>query len=771
MVTSLTERLAPNSALWYSIAAVDCVGALSTLDSDRDLPHEVRDQQISARVQQSLEYADMAARESQIKDPFPDTFQWLLGEGDSEAREPTGFEEWLESMDDGKTPFWITGKPASGKSTLMKFICTNPKVKSHLLRWSGELPLLRASVYFWNPGSLAQKTQEGLLRTILSQLLAQQPELCRIVAPKHYLYYQLAGAEAHGIPEWTADGLQESIAQFVSHVQDTHRLAIFVDGLDEYSGDLEGIVLYLKELQDNKNIKLCVSSRPWNIFKDAFRTYPSLRMEQLTRPDIEKYVKTRMADSIALQELRAVDGSSVDKLEMKIIDEAQGVFLWVVLVVERVIATARDNNHLDEIWQEFKKLPPGLDELYASILQGLDSSLRRRSSTMHQILRRWVQDCGQNMEVNFFWVALHCHDPRESPQFPQDQESSRMLPLLERQLTGATGGMLQVIRIKSDARPRGADVVQYAHRTVYDWLMGVWNSILGDGPKGYDPSLTIAAALVSGLPALVREIEIPVMENTLKHNSSMPAQDENHAVRAFRSLMVVGRHCTDSPESRSALLHIFQKVTTRELEIVGKYLLETHELRTLQKHMHSNIKPLTFFALRYACAPYVQAQFENNNRGEADLHMPRRLLVLPKFLWDADQRQLLALFIDVALSCCDTADVDLLNLKLDCFKALAQAEFAPGRYLFRRVQDEIKKDSWPRDYYQALLAGLKGKGYEHLASIQDDDKRRGRSGMDEALLRVREDLAFLERTWGANKRRSRRTSAARGDAWLARRES
>jgi hypothetical protein len=65
-------------------------GALSTLGSDRDLPHEIRDQQISARVQQSLEYADMAARESQIKDPFPDTFQWLLGEGGSEAREPKG---------------------------------------------------------------------------------------------------------------------------------------------------------------------------------------------------------------------------------------------------------------------------------------------------------------------------------------------------------------------------------------------------------------------------------------------------------------------------------------------------------------------------------------------------------------------------------------------------------------------------------------------------------------------------------------------------------
>jgi hypothetical protein len=81
----------------------------------------------------------------------------------------------------------------SGKSTLMKFICTNSKARNYLSSWPGNLQLLTCHVYFWNPGSLGRKTQEGLLRILLSQLLSPQPHLCRVVARKHYLFYQLAG--------------------------------------------------------------------------------------------------------------------------------------------------------------------------------------------------------------------------------------------------------------------------------------------------------------------------------------------------------------------------------------------------------------------------------------------------------------------------------------------------------------------------------------------------------------------------------------------------
>ncbi|KAK3311950.1 hypothetical protein B0H66DRAFT_608860 [Apodospora peruviana] len=695
MATSTPDDFSTRT-LWSSLRTIDHIGALPVSGSPQDLPNEMRDQAISANILRDLEYAEMSARESQINDPFPETFQWLLGDGDSEARQPTGFKEWLETEDSGKTPFWITGKPASGKSTLMKYICTNPRVKTHLLRWSGEFPLLMCSAYFWNPGSLVQKRQKGLLRTMLHQLLRQRPDLSRVVAPRHYLYYQLTGTEAPPVA-WPIKLLQESVAKFVSHTRDTHRLAIFVDGLDEFDGDLDEFVLYLKKLQDGNNIKLCVSSRPWNIFKDAFRAYPSLRMEQLTKPDIERYVRTRMADSVALQELRAFDSASVERLETETIDKAQGIFLWVVLVVEKVIATARDNNDLGEIWKEFEKLPPGLEELYGLMLERLDPFLRKRASVMHQILRLWVDHCDQNIDAALFWVALNCRDPRESQHFPKGEETIKILPLLERQLTGATGGMLQMVRVQSDARPNEADVVQYIHRTVYDWLMGNWTLILQDGPADYDASLSIASALVSGISARVYE-QFGSIEDVIE------------------DLMVVGRHCIDSPESRAALRDIFRRTEAGELTVAWKREL-SKEPNLREPVGYTKQIYLAYLALRYACAPYIQAEVEAKD-GESELLTPRRLLHMPLFLWDAGQRRKLKWLLVVALDCMD--DLYWINMKLKCLETLIQADFAPRRHLLKRIQDMIRQGFGPRAYYQALVDGLEGRGYGPLTAIQDD---------------------------------------------------
>lgn len=83
-------------------------------------------------------------------------------------------------------------------------------------------------------------------------------------------------------------------------------------------------------------------------------------MELFTTPDIEKYVRTRIAGSPAFQDRRRIDPSGVDKIESTIIDKANGVFLWVVLVVEQSITTARDNNDLRETCNLNEKLPVGL---------------------------------------------------------------------------------------------------------------------------------------------------------------------------------------------------------------------------------------------------------------------------------------------------------------------------------------------------------------------------------------------------------------------------
>lgn len=82
-------------------------------------------------------------------------------------------------MSDSKL-YWITGKPGSGKSTLMKFLYQDPETLKALETWAGGNELLIGAYFFWEVGKIPLlRTREGLLRTLLFQILRQQPDLIK----------------------------------------------------------------------------------------------------------------------------------------------------------------------------------------------------------------------------------------------------------------------------------------------------------------------------------------------------------------------------------------------------------------------------------------------------------------------------------------------------------------------------------------------------------------------------------------------------------------
>ncbi|EXK83448.1 hypothetical protein FOQG_12310 [Fusarium oxysporum f. sp. raphani 54005] len=498
------ERIA--SGLWVSIATADQVAPYASLETCiEDAPYSAHNNNhICKRTLDGLEFKDMMAREGLIEDPFPETFQWLL-----EDEHPDIIQE-------------------------------------HLRRWSGDLRLLTCKVYPWNPGPIGQKSQSSLLRTMFYQLLLEKPDLCPLVASKQYKYFQLAGTDAPGPPEWTIEELRDSVRQVVFETKSTHRLPIFIDGLDEYKGDLKSLTSFVKQLHSHKRIKLCISSRPWNVFRDEFKVYPSLRMELFTRPDIEKYVHGRMKTSSAFQELRIVDPDSVEKLEFGIIEKAEGVFLWVVLVVEKLITTARDNNDLHAIWKEFTALQPGLEDLYASMRRRMDQSLLQGASKMYQLLFSWKEIRNRSISAPDFWMAINCHDPGEPQDYPTNNKTEGIVRALERRVAGHTGGMLQV---RCDTPKATRTSVDFLHRTVFDWLQSNRPTIIRDGRTEYDPSLVLASALVS----------------RLRHYNKS-GSDIEYAFTTIRDVFHFGRSCNNCAGSRMNLLRIIARLQHHELE-------------------------------------------------------------------------------------------------------------------------------------------------------------------------------------------------------------
>ncbi|KAI7776956.1 hypothetical protein LA080_004250 [Diaporthe eres] len=89
------------------------------------------------------------------------------------------FIVWLE-RDHGM--FHISGKPGSGKSTLMKYLCQHRRTKDHLEAWAGDKNLSTGEFFFWRPGSTLQKSLKGIIRGLLHCVLSEAPDLIPVFA-------------------------------------------------------------------------------------------------------------------------------------------------------------------------------------------------------------------------------------------------------------------------------------------------------------------------------------------------------------------------------------------------------------------------------------------------------------------------------------------------------------------------------------------------------------------------------------------------------------
>lgn len=132
----------------------------------------------------SLRAPERDRRLEQIQQQLGDTFNWAYDDTS------VGLSEWLQN---GTGIFWINGKPASGKSTLMKYLYQDPRTEELLGAgsWQSGARLMKASFFFHHRGTNTQKSFEGLLRSLVSQLLEQEKTLFFLLYPILVDQYQM----------------------------------------------------------------------------------------------------------------------------------------------------------------------------------------------------------------------------------------------------------------------------------------------------------------------------------------------------------------------------------------------------------------------------------------------------------------------------------------------------------------------------------------------------------------------------------------------------
>ncbi len=68
------------------------------------------------------------------------------------------------------------------------------------------------------------------------------------------------------------DELRAGFRNLLSATGDKLKLALLIDGLDEFDEDYRDLVRLLSDANTEPGVKICVSSRLWNVFRDVYRS-------------------------------------------------------------------------------------------------------------------------------------------------------------------------------------------------------------------------------------------------------------------------------------------------------------------------------------------------------------------------------------------------------------------------------------------------------------------------------------------------------------------
>ena len=541
----------PQLDLCQDLQSIDLTGLANDLPSDTGnaisttLKYVDKKAMVEDFFLQRLAFTTMDNREEEITAAHRATFNWISSIptenvlDDSPTASKGTVISWLRESQEHKV-YWISGKPGSGKSTLMRYLNKHPKTNEALKVWARRMPLICPRFFFWTSGTTDQKSASGFMRSLLHQLLQAAREMIPWTFPEMWLKYQDTMTRVREPIEWSLELLRVSLQRLLKLYAGRVKICFFIDGLDELEGDQVALVSLLHSMVHSspEDFKACVSSRPWKVFEDAFVDIPQLKLQDLTRKDIWRFVGDSLDSASKVRRILNTDEEAAEDLKIRITDNSDSVFLWATLAVKSLVEHAVSTDAVADLVRKLDVLPTDLDDLFRHLLleSKTDAELEEQSRILQIIhAREVVCDFTQNDSSNvmtLYQMALateSLEDIEEPTKLPDAQILYLSKSVKERVLDRCAGllrvhqsrrkeeqiekthasSLEETVRTwKSLARGR----INYLHRTVRDFFAysGDFGGIAGRTEPGtFDPHICL-------LRSHVLQLRLP-LETPEKH--------------------------------------------------------------------------------------------------------------------------------------------------------------------------------------------------------------------------------------------------------------
>lgn len=265
-------------------------------------------------------------------------------------------------------------------------------------------------------------------------------------------------------------------------------LAIFflIDGVDEFSGDHFELCKYLVRLTETTSIKLLVSSRPIPECHQIFCRFPSkLRLQDLTADDIQAYIDEELMQDGLFLDMDRLENGFAREVKNALTEKASGVFLWIVLVVKRLLIGLANYDSKDILIRVIDELPSDLEKLYDHMFGRMSKEHQQEGALLLQFVRHAKDKQRCHLAASQLYVALQSsldgctgdYISMKSVRYGRKHEALRV-KVIEGKLRSRCCGLLEV-EYHALHGPHRVASVEFLHRTVYDYICDstIWSKI------------------------------------------------------------------------------------------------------------------------------------------------------------------------------------------------------------------------------------------------------------------------------------------------------
>ncbi|CAK7206518.1 hypothetical protein SEUCBS139899_009314 [Sporothrix eucalyptigena] len=308
-----------------------------------------------------------------------DSYRWIL--------ESQGFLDWRESKE--SKLLWIRSDPGKGKTMLLCGIINELQAATKLVDPDSSSLM---SYFFCQATDTRLNSASAVLRGLIFMLVAQQPALLPILREQ----YDDAGASLFtDANSWTAltEIFKNIIKDLGSRDPAPQNVYLFIDALDECGTATEGQgnasddsdsqydqliqllnFLIVSTASKSVQIKCIVTSRNWHVIEEQMnvaenKVQLSLELnENSVLSAVEAYIRYKVDQ---LTKAKSYDEATKSEVLQYLVANADGTFLWVALVCQRLASPQVARRHTAKILEQS---PPGLDGFYKRMLQIIEKA-------------------------------------------------------------------------------------------------------------------------------------------------------------------------------------------------------------------------------------------------------------------------------------------------------------------------------------------------------------------------------------------------------------